>query len=564
MRDCNLNAPATDDEARRSRRLVIVAFCVIWAAAIAPGILATRGLQWPTDQDNFRDIAAAQSLLDRHAIVDPFYAHEAAWYSPLVPALVALTASISHAPVPRAFVTLGPWLNALVPLVLFLAASALVGESSALLAVTLFLFAQAAPPPWASSSYSPWLFPSVTAQALGFAAIATCLGNLKRPTVFRALTLGILLGVTFLAHPAPAVVGATVVTLTALATGLERRAALSGPPSVAGLKAPRYDRTASRAIAFVVTVASAALVVAPLLVPMAARYGFRVLNDEPARWLYGVAEPAAIAAACRDHAGLTVLLAVLVSAGAYRVWSLRDRSARHVLVAWGIAAACLFAYALIAERDLRLPALVPVFHFYFALQVWLAILCGAGLATLIAFGSRALPWRRSGLAGTLGCVIAALAIAALRYPDYLRRPAFTTAAEGPRGEGAQRKEDRAYAWLRRYTGESDVFLASDRDALTVVGPAGRHVVCVGPSYASPYVDAARRASARDRMFDALAAADRAAFSVLAREFEVTYIVTRASDEPALEHALRDDAWLQPAFETGDTKIFRVVLNHDSR
>ena len=526
-----------DGDARRHRWLVIVAFCVVWAAAIAPGVLATRGLQWPTDQDNFRDIAAAQSLLDRHAIVDPFYAHEAAWYSPLVPALVALTASISHAPVPRAFVTLGPWLNALVPLVLFLAASALVGESSALLAVSLFLFAQAAPPPWASSSYSPWLFPSVTAQALGYAAIAACLGTLRRPTVLRALMLGVLLGVTFLAHPAPALVVAAVVTLTALQS--------------------LRERGRERALAFVVTVASAALVVAPLLVPIATRYGFRVLNDEPARWLYWVAEPAAIAAACRDHAGLTAVLVVLASAGAYRVWSLRDRSARPMFVAWGIAAAGLFSYALIAERDLRLPALVPVFHFYFALQVWLSILCGAGLATLIAFGSRALPWRRSGLAGTLGCVVAALAIAAVRYPDYLRRPAFTTAAEGPRGEGAQRKEDRAYAWLRRYTGETDVFLASDRDALTVVGPAGRHVICVGPSYASPYVDTARRARARDRMFDALAAGDRSAFAALAREFEVSYIVIRASDEPALEHALRDEAWVQPAFETGDVKIFRI-------
>jgi hypothetical protein len=85
-----------------------------------------------------------------------------------------------------------------------------------------------------------------------------------------------------------------------------------------------------------------------------------------------------------------------------------------------------------------------------------------------------------------------------------------------------------YDWVRTRPANS-VFLTSTRVGESIIGPAGRKVVAVQPFFSNPYLSHARL-DALDKMWNALKAADCAAFDRLAAEYAVTHVVTQA-DEP---------------------------------
>ena len=101
-----------------------------------------------------------------------------------------------------------------------------------------------------------------------------------------------------------------------------------------------------------------------------------------------------------------------------------------------------------------------------------------------------------------------------------------------------------------------MFLASDSDALRIVGPAGRHAVSVDVHFANIYVDPATRASARDEMLAALAAGDAAAFSRLARAYQVTHVLVRGDIAAAM--TARNPGVVRPMFSANDVSILSVA------
>ena len=139
--------------------------------------------------------------------------------SPLVPGVVALISTMTGAAIPVTFVQLGPWVNALAPIAFFVFVRRLVGLTPAVFATVAFLFLPGRPPVWASATYTPWLFPSVTAQAVLYATLAAWTGTPERTTpgrspIWRVSLTGLLLGATFWAHSGAAVFAAGVMFLT--------------------------------------------------------------------------------------------------------------------------------------------------------------------------------------------------------------------------------------------------------------------------------------------------------------------------------------------------------------
>jgi hypothetical protein len=80
----------------RAADALLVILCIL---VFAHGVSATADLEWGSDVDHYRDVAAAQSVLDGYFWSDPLYLGESLWYSPLTPALVAGVSWLTNSPV---------------------------------------------------------------------------------------------------------------------------------------------------------------------------------------------------------------------------------------------------------------------------------------------------------------------------------------------------------------------------------------------------------------------------------------------------------------------------------
>jgi hypothetical protein len=497
----------------------IVAIAI--AAAVVPAVIAVRGLAWPYDPDGFRDIAIAQSIRDGNWTGDPLYAGERGWYSPLVPTVVAAVSAVAGTPVPATYVQIGPWLNALAPIAFFVFVRRLVGAWPAAFATIAFLFLPGRPPGWAAATYSAWLFPSVTAQALLYATLASWLSITtgESRTRGRMVVTGVLLGLTFLAHSAAAMFAGAVMLFT------RPRAALA----VAGI---------------------ALLVASPFLAPIGLQYGFRVLNRAPGTWHY---EGATLLGLLLPSYRLSdILQLALLVVGI--VWVKRHAAplTLRLLAAWAASALALFLVALAAERFRAWPSLVPAYHFFFLLRAlkWVIVGCAVGVVPGVVRG--VVP-RLDGSVATarVSAIVALLAVTAL-YARYLGREAHTSARETSQ-RVAESDVPAISGWIREHTDRQAVFLASNDDGLRIIGPAGRHVVSVDPPFANIYVDNGPRLTARDRMLSALAAGDVESFRPLAARFGVTHVLVRGDVATAI--AARDLPILASVFATGEAHLF---------
>lgn len=526
----------------RSHRFLLIGFrstaplifIALWTAAVVAGIVAVRGLTWPYDVDGLRDIAIAQAIRDgRSPLADPLYQGHAAWYSPLVPAIVALVAAVTGGNVPVTHVQAGAWLNALAPIAFFFCARVLVGVWPALAATCAFLFLPGRPPAWASATYSPWLFPALFAQALLYAGLAFWTTTLDRAKPYRLVLSGLILALTFLAHSGAAALLGGIMMITAWSAGgfrptpVRRLTALVVPPLVA------------------------IAVSLPFLLPLALQYGLRVVNRVPGTWIHEATQPEAIVAGL-SRPGAWLHLA-LVALGLWWIANRVRATPKIVLTAWPVVAAFLYGYSVLAQR-FEWPAIVPAYHFYFMLRGWKWVVFGCGLIAVVDVVVRR--WNARGRhpipaeAAYAGIVIL---LAAGVYPRYLGREAFKNARTLSQ-QLAVDEERGLHGWMREHTDPTSVFLASDNDALTLVGPAGRSVVCVASSFSNPYVDHMVRATARDRMFHALVDGDGEAFDRLRREFGVTHVLARDRQVDSLR--LHPEL-VREAFSAGSVTVFEV-------
>ena len=513
-------------------------FVLLCIVAVVPGVSSLRGLTWPYDVDGFRDVAIAQAIRDGAWMSDPLYKGEVAWYPPLIPATISLTALVRDLPMPSAHVATGLWLNSLIPVAFFGCARRLLGTWPALAATCAFLFLPGRAPAWASATYSPWLFPAVAAQVPFYVGVWAWVNTLDRAHVTRLVGAGVLLGLTFLAHSAPGIVLAGIMLLTACV----------GPAS------PGKSRPATAVILVAAPFAVALLVVSPFLLPIATRHDFQVLNRAPATWVYDAASPSALLAGAARPSALVNLIVLGIGA----VWGHRHlhRAARIVLASWAVIGASCLAYSLLAEQSARLPTIVSAYHFLFALRALKWLVFGCGFVAISNALARFLSRRVSvHMTPTAACASLVLLLAAAIYPRYLGREAFVAAPEA--SERAVSVDERhAYNWIRSGTDRSAVFLSSDQDAVQVVGPAGRFVVSVQPYFSNPYVDYDVRASAREGMFAALMAGDRPSFERLRQPFEVSHVFAR--DDAARVIGQRCASFLKPVFTSGSITIFEIA------
>jgi hypothetical protein len=513
-------------------RAGLVAFAILWLAAVTPAILATHDLQWPYDHDGFRDLALAGRAADGDWLADPYYKGEALWYSPLTAWIVAGTSALTGLSIQRAFIVVGAGLHLLIPLTFFVCVRGLLGLWPALAAVAMFLFLPGRAPAWAGATYSPWLFPALSAQIFLYAGLAVWTRLLNRPSQSLAALTGLLLGLSLLAHSSAAALLAAIVVVSAC---------------VSSAWTPRP--TVRERLGYVALTALVAFIVAlPLVATLVTHATDPVVNRAPATWVYEAVEPAALVQRLAKPASWLMLFACLW--GVRLAWAF-DTRVRVVLATWFGASLLGFVFAIAAERVDSLPAILPAYHFYFQLRAWQWVVAAIAFVAAAQMAGQRL--NRRGLhrltTEWAGCGLVLVAVA-VAWPRYLRREALIEAPRVSRQLAERHDLSAAHDWIRRSTPRGAVILASDIDSMLIVGPSGRFAVCVGAYFSNPAVDVPARSAARDRLLGALRSGQADEVRALAAALGVTHVLARG--DIASDIARHAALLARPAFTANPT------------
>ena len=501
--------------------------------AFRQNLEVTSDLTWPAFDIQYREMAMAQTLLDQGYGPDCAYRGESLWYNPLSSWLAALgSAGFGHAlreVVPR----LGPFVNLLAPLTLYLLVAALADGWAALAATAALLFITSnAFPFWEGASYSPWFAPENYGQALLYLSLLLALRALRSPRpLWWHVALGISLGITFLAHTAPALIAGTVFVLLAVYR-------------------VRQGEGWARSVGLLATTLTVAFLVSlPLVWHVVGRYHLGIVNPFPSEAPETILDLDQRLGLFKRLITRSPFLLAAVALPLF-AWPRRRLTEGAVLLAWMSAVALFLAYgdvrALVGMVGVELPAVVPSFHFLFHAMALVSV--GFGIA-LVRVAEEAAGWLARSHEGarswtpsrevlatglTVASVIAAWGPHSHRYDlTHVREEALSIRDDIP-GD--------AFDWIRSRSANDDVFLATDEVSLYVVAPAGRKVVSTNRFFSSPYVDWRERERDRSRLYELLRAGDLGAFDRLAERYSVRYVV--ASD--GLSPALRQKAGLSPA------------------
>ena len=529
--------PDPDGRARRwwLRMALLVLLC---APAFGAGRAATRGLSWPPGIDLYRDIAQAQTMADGALLADPFYRGEAVWYNPLVPGLVATMAGLSGRPVHVLYVQAGAYLNLLGPVAFFLLIEACFGLPAAALA-TLHLVYVRDPvgPPWLSPAYSPWLYGAAFVQALFYSTVLAYRRALQTGALGWFAGPGVLLGLTFLGHTAPALLAGVLAAI--------------GFAHDAGTGKGRASLVRHALI-----VGVAVVVAAPFLWSILLRYQLRIRNPAPLDWVWPPmslpSSPAFMATYVSLPGTLLAVVALLWLVG-------RDPRRREasLLAAWALGAAGFFTLSLLREGTGVGPRLVPRHHFLFYWRAAESALLGYGGAALLALGGR-LGGESLRRLAPAALVLAVAAAVAARFPSYREREAFTAGRRDAERDDSRLNRQEAREWIRAHSASDDVFLAADDLALMIVGPAGRKVVALDAYFSNPYVDWQARHAARDAMVADLCEGRFAELAARGKALGVGFIIHKRSDRWGPD----DAPVLRREFTNARIGIFRFVETPD--
>ena len=358
---------------------------------------------------------------------------------------------------------------------------------------------------------------------------------------------GVLLGITFIFHTASAVLFGGVLVLLLLHRIRRKRQAgeawrhlLTGPFPLL-------------IIAFIVSL--------PYSGPILWRYQFRVQNPWPT-WL---CEPRMTLERLPEllWSGMCVASLVALIGLALLLRSRERGCTKPLLTCWfavcGIFLLYSYFWQIVELASIRLPNLVPGFHFLLLLSVLRSLLCGYAVAA----GVRRLAQRLFSSRHWYGdlCVLLATTLVFMFYfPAYRNAPMFTKTQDVESWAARFTDITPAYAWLMENTRPEDVVLCREPQAILIAGPAGRKVVATMLFYSNLYMDFNKRFHDRDAAFAAIQDGDDGAFVALAREYHITYLLVQREDIALVEAAAFPP--LQPAWRHENTAIYRIVTTPD--
>jgi hypothetical protein len=537
----------------RERVGVDLAFFILIAIALINGIKATAGIAWPYDLDQFRDIGMAQAILDHRYGTDHLYLGETIWYNPLMSSIAAAISSVSGIAPPVVVTQAGAYLNLFAPICFYVLVTYFFDRLVALAASAAFLFTPIGDgPSWAAATYSPWVFSQNIAQGFFYLTLVAYGKAIEFKQWRWHLTVGILLGITFLGHTAPAVILGMIILVG------------FGMNSVTRSELQVRSALFTEMLPLLLIVAVAFIVSLPFTFSILFHYHLRILNPVPGNWIYA---PLAIDKLSDFLRGYLSWFSAIAALGLVVLIGTRSgRSTKIALLTWLVI--CCTALAMNEAQQIPSPKphlmFVPAHHFLFYLRAIENILFGVGLVWGCRFLARWLAalsrtrsdqpdrFRRRAEAGFV--VLAVVVFLVLVYPKYRARFDSTNARSQAVSFAERKAYLDAYRWILSNTKPVDVFLSLNGDLdLSIVGPADRKVVVTSqPEFSNPYVDWASRSNTASQIVDELTSAPADVLADLVAN-DVNYIITA----PIGQFDREPFSFLSKEFAEDDVVIYKI-------
>jgi len=486
--------------------------------------------QMPREWDVLRDISIAQSLEEGRYPEDTSLAGEISWYNPLTGALLAIVRVFNEQSLMRIAVVSGPYINLLAPTAFYLLTALWFGHGAALAGLCLYLFGKdgASPSTW-TCAYSPWLLASAYSAGLLFLTLATFKKALEKKTSGFFIAAGLLLGLTFLGHTAPAVIaGGSMVLLTGMESCRMARQ-MDGRRGVSHLV---FLLFLSLTIAFFASL--------PYTGPILWRYQFHVLNPGPSRYASQNVELQNLPEQIWTIFSMRNLIALFGAAGLCSQWR---RLEVRALACWSLTVIVLmvqhYAWQALRLNGIVIPSIVPGHHAVIHLAAVRTVLFGTGIVFAGKWAYRFLAFLALRLKPScnkcLGmepfCTGALVVLAGLCLyltNPYSRRVDFLPPA-GTAHHDLYERHVPMYEWIRDTTPPEATVLCPDETlGIKIVLPSGRKLVNPMLLYFNPYVDRGPKTLRQEAILEALDKGDKDA---LCEEAKVYPILLLLLEEP---------------------------------
>jgi hypothetical protein len=452
---------------------------ILLVTCLAHGLWVVRGLGWYTAiLDTYRDAGFVQGFLDGNLDGDPSIEGAKRYYPPVLHALAAVVALITHTQPLQLLVRAAPWVNLLIPATFFLMVRRLIDTPAAAIATVLLVcFDGSLLPPWMAASYSPWHSVPALTQALFFCGVWLISARAQRGRFSDTLLIGSVIGIVFLAHTVPALILAAITAAAAVSTqGMRMRTG-----------------------AWVGTAALIAVLwTLPFMLPLVTTYHLKILNAAGA-FTDDLFDPTRIPK--RIIAASLPGLGALALVG-WNYWRAKQfgRSVAASTVAivgvWiGLPVLFIarhFACGVGGTSAVCTAFVVPVHHWMFYLQSALA--CVFGYAVVSGLGSRSdATAAATPTTASFATIVAVSGAWALACVALSFRPIDQQMRERA-VDMSTRVDLDLYQWLLTSTQPGDLFVTDissnavhDTAAMAVLA-AGRKSVALPFTYSNPYID----------------------------------------------------------------------------
>lgn len=533
-------------------------------------IKATRVVEeckWPPEWDILRDMGIAQVILEGRYPEDPILLGETLWFNPLTGALLAATHLMTGLALSRLGTAMGPWLNLITPVAFIFFVARFLGRGPALAGLCFLLYGKNPLVPfWTQFSYSPWLMAVTYAPGLMFLTLTCFLIAYQHKSCITYVVTGTLLGFTFLAHTAPAIIAGGGMLAFILYETLKTYWNSFGKKVNTSAV---FRETLPHLGSFVLVLLAAFLVSLPYTYPIIVKYQFRILNPYPSLFTITLMQLDQLPERVREALNWSNALALV---GIVKLVRKRTPAALLILCL-GSTALLMLGYHyvlqwLVNHYGILWTGLAPGHHWALYVSVIKTILFGVGAAyvgELIVtplskkhlLGSKSnscLHMLNPSTWAFLTCCIAGIAI-------YMKHPLTTRPDyQPPQRMLYQQYHEQGipiYRWLLENSDPQSIVLCfEDKLAMTIVMPAARKLLFPMLIYSNIYVALGPLGDNNGRIVGALEKEDEEAFCDEMRRYAEVYLLMRRGDTHLSETIIQ--RFFMPVIENHSMVLYKAI------
>jgi hypothetical protein len=504
----------TNDPSKVEKIILLSASLIMLVIAFIQCFRTMHDLTWAYDRDFDRDMAFINDSLDGHFGLDPAYQGQYLWYNPLLFSLETMLVKLTGLPANIIVTRAGMYLDLLGPITFFLMVWRMVNLRVATAALLSYLFLAAGNIEGSgAATYSPWLYPVTFAQFFFYLDVLFCYKAFQTGKYSWFVLLGVSIGLTFLAHTAPAVIIILILIL------------LQGANFLRAIKQKQNSAIGKYFLQGIAVFIPFLLINLPFLYYIIGKYHLNIVNKFIVDWRPTAMQWVNWKILVSHNLSFSLLIAAVGFVWVYRKF--RSQPQRAIFVNWFLVTVVMYIYttSIPGIRDkfhIQLPETVPNYHYFFYLKALQSVLYGFGLVFLLDLLLRRITVSKPALYIQLFAG-AILLYAFVYYPWYCKRADFVDRRKLSLEKANKLYRVEMYDYLVHKVPDDKVILCPEQESTFPVLASGRKMVCVSILWSNPYVDFQKRLEDDSVMLHFVETGQPASARHLFDDYKVSYV-----------------------------------------